>query len=211
MAVNKNYSSINGNIKAQWESKAERQRDYIDLRSSVAQPKINYFEYPNAFWVSDSLYLNSSLAFERKEEISKYIKDYLIPQFFTENTVIYRLPLDHERTGFYSAYYFNDSLVVISGDDTQYHFTVESNYSDASELITQANRFFYLPTLTPSLFIEEDWYGLKAEFEIDGKRAELRGYDRKYKLVDIDPNKEPPPPDKLEREIQVIELVVYNE
>ncbi|MCP4634771.1 MAG: hypothetical protein GY855_17725 [candidate division Zixibacteria bacterium] len=205
------FALLNGSIKSVWDNNNEKARDFTDIRIPAPIFKYDYFRFPQKGFVVDTVYQNPETIQSITAIAIDNLKPNIIPNFMQNEVMIFDFKSHENKSGYYLAYYLDDSLVVFSGDDTQYHFTVESSYTNRQELITQANRYFHLPSLTPDMFSEDDWYGLKVEFEIDGKRAELRGYDRKYKLVDIDPNKEPPPPEKLERKIQVIELVVYNE
>ncbi|MCP4632298.1 MAG: hypothetical protein GY855_05175, partial [candidate division Zixibacteria bacterium] len=185
-----------------------------------AQFKTNYFEYPNAFWVSDSIYHDSLYLNDIQNEIKLYVKTKYIPPSFTTDAIVYDTDCRIPQKGYYIAFSFEDSLFVISGDEYQNHFTVEANYSDVESLISAANKYFNLPQLPPEIFTFNDWYGLTAVFEIDNKIAELRGYDRKYRLYSEEFDYEvAQSPHKYgdsiyntdTLEISIIELVVYNE
>ncbi|MCP4634769.1 MAG: hypothetical protein GY855_17715, partial [candidate division Zixibacteria bacterium] len=77
-----NITEMNGKIKAVWLTDAEESRDCINIRISTAQFKTNYFEYPNAFWVSDSIYHDSLYLNDIQNEIKLYVKTKYIPPSF---------------------------------------------------------------------------------------------------------------------------------
>ena len=145
-----------------------------------------------------------------------------LPPFFDEEVILY----SQTRTkpglvGYYLAYYYDDSLImVLSGDSTQYHFIVQASYMDNDELAAQAVRFFDIEAPRPVAFKTTAWYNVLYDFEINGKRAELRGYNRQFRYYGKQytwqqAQDEEWVPDSLcdprTREMNVIELVVFNE
>ena len=215
------FNTIQCNLKAIARNDAEYDRDIMP-NTQIALFRTNYFEYPSAFYLSDTIFSDLALAAECKNKVINYLRPEFLPPFFDEEVIFY----SQTRTkpglvGYYLAYYYQDSLImVLSGDSTQYHFTVQASYEDNDEVAAQAVRFFNIEPPRPVAFKTTAWYNVLYDFEINGKRAELRGYNRQFRYYGKQytweqAQHEERVPDSLcdprTREMDVIELVVYNE
>ncbi|MCP4634773.1 MAG: hypothetical protein GY855_17735 [candidate division Zixibacteria bacterium] len=200
------FKSLDKKILPGWKSTEETIRDDSNPLKPIAQKsKTNYFQFPTN--VSSTFYKDSLVLKAFKEEIDKYIKPDYFPPFFVDKATLYDPDYPEDPTGYYIAYYRNGSLIVISGDSTQYHYIIQSGFDDAQDLISKARTFFNIPDIESSLFHQDKWWGLKSDFQHHGKKYEIRGYERTYKLYTTLDELESIP----SQTIPVIELVVYNE
>lgn len=204
------FEPLDGKISSIWKSLEEMERDFIDVRLQVPDTiKYNYFDYPSE--ASRTLLADSTTIESFANGITIYMDSSYLPSFITEEMMLYHLINNPQFVRYYIAYSCNDTLIVLSGDSSQYHFTVKGSSASPQDIIATANACFDIDLPDVSSFEQDEDWNLKSAFTTNGKQAELRGYIRRFEVYNSEEDYFLPRQERDIREVPVVELVIYNE